>query len=339
MVKYLTFPLLTILTATGLSLLGSQRPAEMELKVAVNTTTIESFPVFLAAESFAAANKGYRVQLVPTRNGRDAMAQLLSGAVDAATGSETQVLLNSVADPRLRIAVTLADCRYRIVARRSAGIKRISDLKGKKVAATVNTSSLYYLVAMLRKADIKESEVQFVNLEGPDMPAALKNGTVDAVAIWEPHAQNSIEILGKDAMVFEDATVYREHFGLNTRTDVLADRARRTTLTRFLGAILEASTRLSSHSKQVIPSLAPKVGLTEKTVQAVWPQFRFPASLPETLEPTMTDVELWVAATQQRQPRPRKELATLLDGQPLAEAQLRSGNFLVRPGNQPDFGR
>jgi len=32
------------------------------------------------------------------------------------------------------------------------------------------------------------------------MPAALKRGDVDAVAIWEPHAQNSLDALGSDAV-------------------------------------------------------------------------------------------------------------------------------------------
>src|SRR5207247_5131272 len=104
----------------------------------VNSTTIESFPVFLAAESMSG------VHLEPAPNGRAAMSQLVSGVVDAATGSETQVLLNATSEPRLRIVLTLSECRYRIVARRSAGIRRVSDLRGKKVAATVNTSSQYF---------------------------------------------------------------------------------------------------------------------------------------------------------------------------------------------------
>src|SRR5262249_21712406 len=98
------------------------------------------FPVFAAAEALS-----MQIQLVRSPSGRNAMSQLLNGEVDAATGSETQALLNSVADPRIRIILTLAECRYRIIARRSAGIRRIADLRGKKVAATINTSSHYYL--------------------------------------------------------------------------------------------------------------------------------------------------------------------------------------------------
>ncbi|HTQ99959.1 MAG TPA: hypothetical protein VMH83_08210, partial [Candidatus Acidoferrum sp.] len=99
--------------------------ADAELRVAVNQTTIESAPFFIQQIP------GIRV--VPVPNGRVASAQLVSGMVDAATGSETQALLNSVLQPDLRIVLTLSECRYRIVARKSAGIQALADLRGKRV--------------------------------------------------------------------------------------------------------------------------------------------------------------------------------------------------------------
>src|SRR3954469_355563 len=93
---------LLILFITAASAAGVM-PAPAELRIAVNVTTIESFPVFMAAESTP------QVLLEAAPNGRVAMSQLVSGAVDAATGSETQVLLNATAEPRLRILTTLAE--------------------------------------------------------------------------------------------------------------------------------------------------------------------------------------------------------------------------------------
>lgn len=302
---------------------GPARPAQRpELRVAVNATTIESFPAFLAAESLTGGDA--RVVIIPVANGRIAMSQLVGGAVDAATGSETQVLLNSAADPRLRIVVTLADCRYRIVARRSSGITRLTDLRGKRVGATVNTSSQYYLAGMLHKAGLGETDIRFVNIEGQDMPDALKNNAVDAVSIWEPHAQNSLEALGKEAVVFQDAGVYREQFNLNTRTDVLADPVRRSALARFLQAIDAASDRLRRRPAEAIPTLAPRIGMNERMVMAVWPQFRFPAALEDGLQNSMNAVEGWVATMQKRQPRAASELASLVDRTVLEQARKLS---------------
>jgi sulfonate transport system substrate-binding protein len=286
---------------------------EPDLTVAVNTTTIESFPVFAAATELAKTTAAPRLRVVPVQNGRIAMAQLVGGMADAATGSETQALLNSVADPRIRIVLTLSECRYRIVARQSAGIRRVADLRGKRVAATLNTSSVFFLTEMLRHSGLQESDVRVVNVEGPAMANALKARDVDAVAIWEPHAQHSIEALGADAVVFQDGAVYTEYFNLNTRSDVLMNPMKRAALTALVRAINRASDRLRTHSAEMISTLAPNVSLPERTVSAVWPQFKFPAALAGRLESVLVEVEPWVASTQQRKPRTRRELVALID--------------------------
>src|SRR5262249_6246340 len=146
-----------------------------------------------------------------------------------------------------------------------------------------------------------------------EMPAALKNGSVDAVAIWEPHAQNALETVGGDAVVFENPAAYTERFNLNTRTDVLSDSARRAALARFLQAIRVASVRLRSRPAEVLPSLATRVGVTERLALAVWRQFKFPADLPKELRPSVERIEPWIAATQNRPARSRQELASLID--------------------------
>jgi len=278
-----------------------------QIKIAVNATTIESAPIFLAERKPG-------VQIVPVPNGRAAMAQLLNGSVDAATGSETQALINSTAEPGIRIVLTLAEARYRIIARRSAGIRRVEDLRGKKVAATVNTSSQYYLREMLRQAGMQlESDIHFVNLEGPDMPAALKRGDVDAVAIWEPHAQNSLEALGSDSVDLQNPAVYRERFNLNTTAKVLKDPGKRRALVEFLRAVTRASDLARRQPVQARMLLAPFINTSEGTIEHAWNRFQFPANLPKDLPAVLGEVEIFVAAVQLRQPRPRASLSVFID--------------------------
>ena len=286
-----------------------------QIKIAVNATTIESASIFLAEH-------GPAVQIVPVPNGRAAMQQLLHGDVDAATGSETQMLLNSIAEPGIRIILTLAEARYRIIARQSAGIRRVEDLRGKKVAATVNTSSQYYLREMLRKSGmLLDTDVRFVNLEGPAMPDALKRGDVDAVAIWEPHAQNSLDALGSDAVDLQNAAVYRERFNLNTTTKVLKDPGKRRALVEFLRAVLRASELARRQPVQARMLLAPFINTPQETIEHVWNRFLFPANLPADLPKVLGDVEIFVAAVQYRQPRPRASLSVLIDSSVLNAAK------------------
>ena len=137
-----------------------------------------------------------------------------------------------------------------------------------------------------------------MNLEGPDMPAALKRGDVDAVAIWEPHAQNSLEALGSDAVVLQNPSVYRERFNLNTTTKVLSDPDKRRALVDFLRAVLRASERARSQPRETRMSLAPFINAPEQTIERVWSQFRFPANLPDDLPAVLGNVDVFVAAIQ-----------------------------------------
>jgi NitT/TauT family transport system substrate-binding protein len=288
--------------------------AEQELRVAVNQTTIESAPLFVQGIP--------GVRIVPVPNGRVASAQLVSGAVDAATGSETQALLNSVAQPDLRIVLTLAECRYRLVARRSAGIRAVPDLRGKRVAVTRNTSSEYFLADLLAAARLKESDVSLVFLEGAAMPPALAQSEVDAIAIWEPYAQNAIEVLGGEAQVLEDPSRYRERFNLNTTLRVLNDPAKRRALVNLVRGVRRVSVQLESAPRDLVPVLAKAIATPEPVIAKVWGQFLFPAALDQPrLRSLLASIEPWAAAISQRQPRAQAALAAMLDGSILVEAR------------------
>lgn len=290
------------------------RGAESVLRVAVNRTTIESAPLLVQPIPGAL--------VVPVANGRAASAQLVSGAADVATGSETQALLNSVGQPDLRIILTLAECRYRLVARRSAGIRKIADLRAKPVGTTRNTSAEYFLSRMLGAARLTESDIRVVALEGEAMPAALAQQQVDAIAIWEPHAQNAIDRLGSDALVLENPSVYRERFNLNTTLQVLSDPDKRRALINLVRAVVRVSSHLENSPRDLIPTLAKAIAIPEPVISKVWGQFRFPATLDEPrLRSVLETMEPWAAAISQRQPRPQAALTTLIDRSVLAEAQ------------------
>ena len=233
-------------------------------------------------------------------------------------------LLRSAASPGLRIVVTVAECYYRIVARRSAGITRLADLRGKKVGTALNTSAHYFLSKMTRTAGLSESDVTAVAVPLPEMPAALKRGDVDAISIWEPQAHNAEQVLGADAVVFQDRSVYRELFNLNTTAEVLADPARRRGLVAAVARIVRASERVTATPSAVWPLVTSKINVNEPTISAVWRHFRFAGSLPADLLDVMTEEERWAAAMQKREPRARQALEQLIDRTVLRDALLVS---------------
>ena len=278
-------------------------------------TTVESAPVFLAAQNGAG---------VTIKSG--GIPMLLDGDADAATNSETQALIRSVARPDLRIVMTVAECYYRIVARKSSGIQALADLRGKKIGTPASTSAGYYLAKMLRSAALAESDVTVVAMPVADMAAAMKRGDVDAVSGWEPGAHDSIAALGADAVVFQDGSVYRELFDLNTTTAVLKDPARRRALVDVVRAIGAASLQVRQRPVSVWPLLSSRINVPQSTISNVWSHFSFAGGLVPDMLDVLVKEEPWVAALQKRAPRQRAQLQALIDDSLLRDARNQSPN-------------
>jgi sulfonate transport system substrate-binding protein len=281
---------------------------------------IELSPVLVAANSF------YPTQLTVGEGG---ITRINSGDADLATNAETQVLRETAANnPDLRIIATVTESFYRLVARKSAGIATLADLKGKRVMTPANTSANYYLVAMLRTVGLTDEDVTIVPLpmqngdqSGMDqMSDALARGDVDAISIWEPEPADAINQLGDDAVVFQDRSVYREVFNLHARAPDLADPAKRAAIVEFLRAVGKATDALKANPQMYWPHISSITGFTEEEIAMGWPEMEFPVRIIPDMLDVLVEEEPWIAKQQNREPRSREELAKLIDASVLEEA-------------------
>ena len=166
--------------------------------VACATSTLEAGPIYALDDGAF----GPRMQYI---NG--GVRTLANNGAHAATNATTQMLIVLRDNPKVRLLFTLAEGLYRIVAKRSAGIRTLADLKGKRVVVPRNTSAHYYLVAMLRSAGLAESDVTIVTAPATGMAAAIMRGEADAISMWEPESQNAADALGADAVIFQNNKV------------------------------------------------------------------------------------------------------------------------------------
>lgn len=294
------------------SIMGAAKTAAAEkLRVGINLTTIETLPIYLAAEGSA----GDAIEL-----SGGAIPSLTAGNVDVVTNAETQAILRSVADPDIRVILTVAEYGYRIVARRAAGIRTASDLRGKKIATALNSSAHFYVSKILGSVGLSERDVTVVGMPPSEMPGAVARGDVDAVSIWEPAAQKSAEAIGSDAVILQGPR-YRERFNLNTTTPVAADPIRRAAIVNLLRSIIRSSREVRDHPERTQPLIAAKLNLPQQLVSTTWRLFDFPASIPDDLLETMVEQEPWMAEKQNRTPRSPQAIATLIDASLWEEAK------------------
>jgi len=92
------------------------------------------------------------------------------------------------------------------------GIKKVEDLKGKKVAYSSGTSSEDILVNSLKKAGMTMNDIQAFDMDASAIVTAMLSGGVDACATWSPNSLKILEELDgatklTDNMTFADETV------------------------------------------------------------------------------------------------------------------------------------
>jgi NitT/TauT family transport system substrate-binding protein len=281
------------------------------LAVFGNTTTLELAPVLLAAKSV------YPGKATVANGG---IPNLWSGA-DLATNAETQALVQSVSHSDLRIIFTVCEGIYRIVARRSAGISTLADLRGKRIATTPGTSSAYFLHSMLATAQLDESTVTVVASGLPSqIPGMLSGRQVDAATIWEPEIQNASDALGSDAIEFSDKTVYRELFDLHTTSEKLANADTRRGIVQFLRALVTATGHINAQPSSVLPLVASTTGFDSTLITKSWKYESFPGTMVSDLLDVLEQEEAWLAKSSGRAARPRATLSTLVDDSVLKDA-------------------
>ncbi len=301
---------------------SSQPAALPPISVHGNIQTFEIAPVLLAAERYYPGTATVKMGGIPNLVGAAAIPGYGSqGVADVATHAETQALRYSVQHPDLRIILTVSEGLYRIVGRRSAGIATLADLRGKRIATIPPTSSGYFLHRMLASASLSKADVTLVPISPlSEMPKALKDGRVDAIAIWEPMSQDAADALGADAVEFSGHGIYRELFGLNSTASKLADPEARRRIVAFVRSIIEASGALRSDPAQAKELLVRYGGHSADQVERAWKHQAYPATLVSDLLDVLVEEEKWLAAADGRRPRGREELSALIDPTILEEA-------------------
>ena len=246
---------------------------------------------------------------------------LRNGGAHAAGNATSQMLVVLRDNPKVRLLFTMAEGLYRIVAKRSAGIRTLADLKGKRVVTPPTTSAHYFLVAMLRSGGLQESDVTVVTRPATEMAAALVRGDADAISMWEPESQNAVVALGADAVIFQDNKAYRELYSIYSTTDVMQDPRRRAELVDFVRALLVSVEAIRKDPPRYFPLISKVTGHPVPQIARSWEHHAWPVGHPADLLDKLVEEDQWIAVRQKRAPRSRTELAGYIDTSILAEAR------------------
>ena len=176
--------------ATGLllvmaALLGAA-PSWAQTKMTIATGVDPVFSAYYVALQEGLFKKhGLDVRINTGPSGSAMVAFLVNGQIESAFGSEIAGVANHNLDPNV-VVVAQATRLVRWIAVVGRNVDTLDQLKGKKVGIARGSGGEVFWLAMIDKLKLNPADYTVVNVEAPEMVAALERGNIDAYVVWEP---------------------------------------------------------------------------------------------------------------------------------------------------------
>ncbi|MES2947617.1 MAG: ABC transporter substrate-binding protein [Pseudomonadota bacterium] len=272
-----------------------------------------SATVYVAEANGYFAREGVEVQTRDCSSGRSCFFSLVDGTADVATAAEVVVTLNRLALPDVAIIGTISTSSHQIklIARRSAKITEPTQMRGKRVATVAGTSAQYFLDTWLLFHDIDPGQLSRIQLAPDQLSGALQRREVDAIAIWEPLASNTLKALAEDGLILPNPRVYTQHFALMTTRRVIGAPHGEDDLVKLLRALLRAQRFISDEPVAVKQILMRRLEIDDATAQAQLAEHDFRVRLDQSLVSTMGNQARWAVREGHLKPQ-AKQVSPLL---------------------------
>jgi len=167
-----------------LALTGCVREPESVLRIGTNVW-IGSEPLYLARELGHLNPKA--VQLVEYPSASEVLRAFRNQAIDGMVISLDELFGLAVdgLQPRIILVVDVSHGADVVVGR--PGMRRMQDLKGKRVAVEGGALGAFVLSRALALNGMHASDVKVVHLESNEQPSAFEKGQVDGAVTFDPY--------------------------------------------------------------------------------------------------------------------------------------------------------
>ena len=229
----------SLLAAAGL-LFAAVSGANAQLtKMTIATGVDPAFSQFYVAKEGGLFEKnGLDVTINTGPSGSAMVPFLVNNQVQAAYGSDLAGVINHQVDPNI---VAVADGTYLAKWESVVGrnIDSLEGLKGKKVGVAMGTGAEIFWRRLLAQRKLDPADFKLVNVEAPEMLAALERGDIDGFAVWEPWPTRTLmAVKGSKILATADGIYNNINFIYMNRGWIEQNRA---TAEKFIKALCEAN--------------------------------------------------------------------------------------------------
>jgi NitT/TauT family transport system substrate-binding protein len=125
-----------------------------------------------------------------------------------------------------------------------------------------------------------------MDIDAPDLPKALFDGRVDAIAIWQPHINNAQKLLEGKTLLLPSKNLYREDFYIVPNKNFIRNNPE--ALKKLLRAIDRAETFIQENREEAIHIVSGRLKIERGSVASFWNNYEFKLFLDQSI---LTDLE------------------------------------------------
>jgi NitT/TauT family transport system substrate-binding protein len=167
---------------------------------------------------------------------------------------------------------TINECR--VVVRKEEGMDTAEKYfltKKRKLATSFGGGPEFFTYNFLKKHGIADDKIELISQRPEDMPAALSNGTVDAISIFDPFARIAERSMGDKGLTFADADIYSELYVVDVWQKTIDEKPDQ--LMAFLKGLYEAQFYIKEHPDESKEVLIKYTKLDREVVDDIWDNF------------------------------------------------------------------
>lgn len=272
---------------------ASQAGPLEQVTIASNTAYAGTCPILAAREKGYFASEGILVTVQPKSSGKAALEAVLQGQANLGTVADIPIMFAAMNNRPVSVIATIfrTETDHGIVGRKDRGVAMPASLKGKRIGVTLNTSGHFALDALLNRQRLSPNDVTVHNYKPEELPVALAQGEVDAVATWEPFLDASLTKLGSNGVIFYGQDVYTILYNVAGMRDYVVSHPE--TIKKVLRALTHGARFCSEEPDAARELVAAAIKSDATKLKALWPSYRFNVALDQGLILALEDEAQW----------------------------------------------
>jgi ABC-type nitrate/sulfonate/bicarbonate transport system substrate-binding protein len=239
------------------------------------------------------SQQGVDAEIRVIESGSKAVAMMLNDEIDISESAIFALVSNSFnrRDFKIYTQTSISGNDNMIVARKDKGIRKISDLTGKRVGALKGAFPQYVLDLMLLNAGVDPKKIQLVLADNDRLYRMLSSGELDAACMHGGWIDRASKNLKDNSILFHDEKLVRVtviHAG-KTRTFERNPEL----FTRIIKACIKAEEYVKKNPDAALKMVVEYLKLDMSNAQKVWKPKMVHVALEQSLIKDMETLAQW----------------------------------------------